>query len=394
MVLIIAVFLTSYNQKKTYAQVFKKFLVRTKLFRESESKESPVKNQGIKVALIALIFGLLFTLQIDWLLSQVIVHFTEPVAASVSPKLSVPSFNSPQFEQQLSLYKQRLVTGKPRVLIVGSSRALRGIDPVALSQGLATQGYRNNDVFNFSVNGATAQVVDFLIRQVLQPKELPQLIIWGDGARAFNSGREDLTFNAIAGSEGYKMLQRSKGRNSYQILDDWLNQQLSRVSFSYEKRDEIKKLFKRQEPQQVVDSNGFLPLSIRFHPQTYYQKHPRVPGNQDRDYKSFNLGSRQNTALQSVIKFTKAKKIPIVFVNLPLTAEYLDPVRTKYEKQFQQYMSRSISSNFIYRDLSKLFPQANNYFSDPSHLNRYGAYQVSKKLAADSIIPWSPKKRK
>ena len=77
---------------------------------------------------------------------------------------------------------------------------------------------------------------------------------------------------------------------------------------------------------------------------------------------------------------------------MPLTAEYLDPVRLKYEQEFQQYMLRLTNhSNFIYRDLNQMWSQNNDYFSDPSHLNRYGAYEVSKKLANDPMIPWPTK---
>ena len=75
---------------------------------------------------------------------------------------------------------------------------------------------------------------------------------------------------------------------------------------------------------------------------------------------------------------------------MPLTAEYLDPARTKYEQEFEKYMLDLASlPNFVYRDLTQAWPKANDYFSDPSHLNRYGAYEVSKKLAKDPMIPWS-----
>ena len=82
----------------------------------------------------------------------------------------------------------------------------------------------------------------------------------------------------------------------------------------------------------------------------------------------------------------------MVFVNMPLTSDYLDPVRTKYEQQFQKHLLKFTSDpHFIYRDLSQLWPTASNYFSDPSHINRYGAYEVSKNLALDPIISWTKK---
>ncbi|WP_138501401.1 DUF1574 family protein [Nostoc sp. PA-18-2419] len=362
-------------------------------------------------------------------------------AILLAARSQIPSFNVRQLDEQLALYKQRLArTGSPPdVLIIGSSRALRGVDPAALSKALATQGYPNIDVFNFGINGATAQVVDFVIRQVLEPSELPKLILWADGARAFNSGREDITFKSVTTSSGYKQaLQKistssSSGNlpenskqektkeekqeiNGYQAVDDWLNQTLASVFTSYQNRDQIKSLLQKQllifghnqivtsqkqqtdsnseedTSKQAVDFDGFLALSIRFHPARYYQKHSRVPGNYDNDYKSFQLGGEQEVALQEVLNFTQAHKISLVFINMPLTEDYLDPVRQNYEQEFQQYMLRlATNPNFIYRDLSQQWLKVNDYFSDPSHLNRFGAYEVSKKLANDPMIPWPAK---
>lgn len=367
-------------------------------------------------------------------------------AILLAARSQMPSFNARQLDEQLALYKQRLLKkgSPPDVLIIGSSRALRGVDPVALSKALVSQGYPNTDVFNFGINGATAQVVDFILRRVLKPSELPKLVVWADGSRAFNSGREDITFKTIAASPGYKqVLQQShdinnntdasnsaaettskettlktqNSSNGYQVVNEWLNQALSHVSASYEQRDQAKALLNQKlkslpglqenpqkitakadntnledDTQQSVDFDGFLGLSIRFKPATYYKKHPKVSGSYDNDYKYFLLGGEQDAALQAVLEFTESQKIPLVFVNMPLTAEYLDPARIKYEQAFQEYMLRLANRpNFIYRDISRAWTKANDYFSDPSHLNRYGAYEVSKKLARDVLIPWPSK---
>ena len=56
-------------------------------------------------------------------------------------------------------------------------------------------------------------------------------------------------------------------------------------------------------------------------------------------------------------------------------------------------LSLANNPNFIYRDFSQLWLRNNDYFSDPSHLNRFGAYAVSKKLANDPMIPWPTKQR-
>ena len=373
------------------------------------------------------------------------------IAAILAARSPNPSFNNQLLDQKLALYQQRLLkSGPPDILILGSSRALRGIDPVALQDALAAQGYRNIEVFNFGINGATAQVVDLLIRRILAPEQLPKLIIWADGARAFNSGRVDATYDAIASSKAYQQLQAGTFSNSVNVkqrdgnrrpgeasqptpsadkipqalaavnaasqsIGQWLDRSLGNVSLTYHQRDQLKSLLREQyvtlleraklpqDPtladsqksstaQESIDIAGFLPLSVRFNPASYYKQHPRVPGDYDNDYESFQLGGKQDIALGSLLQYAKSQNIGIVFINLPLTKDYLDPVRTEYEQQFQRYMrSWSLQKGLLFRDLSELLLTKHDYFSDPSHLNRYGAYQVSNQLAQDPMIPWPTK---
>lgn len=344
------------------------------------------------------------------------------------------SFNSQQLNEKLALYRQRLAQSGPAdVMIVGSSRALRGVDPANLKKDLADLGYKNVNIFNFGINGATAQVVDLVIRQILEPDQLPKLILWADGARAFNSGREDVTYNGIVASAGYReLLARQVARsgdevsmtrprtagsasllNSYATLDHWMSDQMGQLSTVYRDRDHLKGLLKERmvsltpswsqpadlgkerldAPMPVgsaIDFDGFLPLSIQFNPATYYHTYARVAGNYDGDYDGFRLDGKQSEAFTELLKFTQAKKIPIVFINTPLTDEYLDDYRQQAEAEFLQYMLKLSSSQvgFLFRDLGQIWPQRYDYFSDPSHLNRYGAYQVSLHLAQDPLISW------
>ncbi|HEY9847935.1 MAG TPA: hypothetical protein V6D28_00635 [Leptolyngbyaceae cyanobacterium] len=355
------------------------------------------------------------------------------------PKLvpSYGSFNNRQLNEKLVIYQNQVAAkGAPDVLIVGSSRALRGVDPQALENSLASQGYGNLEIFNFGINGATAQVVDLLLRRCLTPEQLPKMIIWADGARAFNSGRADITYNAIATSTGYKKLvagaiprndlARQPNNNlepftatpiapgaatNAQSIDEWLSNSFANLSSTYKERDRLqamlrdrfansfdfsqpKTLAKTPSPteKQLNNWSGFVPITLRFNPTNYYQKHPKVSGTYDNDYNNFQMVGPQIGSLESVLQFTQANQIPVVFVNLPLTTEYLDPVRTKHEQEFEMYMLRlSLGQHFIFRNWSKLWPNRNDYFSDPSHLNRYGAIAVSNRLAQDPLIPW-PKK--
>lgn len=357
-----------------------------------------------------------------------------PAAMLALARSSNPSFNNQLLDQKLALYQERLQQGNhPDVLVMGSSRAMRGIDPVALEEALAVEGYSGIDVFNFGINGATAQIVDLMTRRILTPEQLPKLIIVADGARAFNSGRVDATFEAIETSEGYGQLNAGTFpnipgqssaqtnqtaqpltalRRSYQSIDQGANQLLAELSSTYPQRDQLKSRLRDQftalvkqtlpnsfssgklqpglDQDMSIDMDGFLPLSIRFNPETYYQNHPRVAGAYDGDYQSFQLRGKQDQAFEALLTFAQEHNITVVFVNLPLTNDYLDPVRLKYEQQFQQYMhANAIERELIFRDLSELLLSKPDHFSDPSHLNRFGAYEVSNHLAKDPMIPWA-----
>ncbi|MEG3898659.1 MULTISPECIES: hypothetical protein [unclassified Microcoleus] len=397
--------------------------------------------------------------------------YSQQQAGRARSQASTVSFSSDLLDEQLQLYLSYVAAvGPPDVLIVGSSRALQGVDPKQLKQSLAQRGRPGLKVFNFSVNGATAQVVDFQLRRLLKPGHLPQMIVWADGVRGFNSGRDDRTFNSIVDSEGSQLLAagvRPKLESDepnviplcYRFPQPCANNTFRRALTSVDRpfrggqdahptiqflssgtgilpvadthppikflsrgtgilpvaenaaRYELKRIAADAATQKAqlipvsrrttvamrqvseladsIDSNGFMPIADRYNPDTYYRERAYVSGQYDRDYENFNLGGKQATAFNSVVAFTKARKIPLIFVNLPLTDDYLDGTRLRAEQQFRQRMDQlSRQKGFAFRDLSQRWPGRNDYFFDPSHLNRFGAIAVSRLLAADSSIIW------
>ncbi|MEG4113228.1 MULTISPECIES: hypothetical protein [unclassified Microcoleus] len=397
--------------------------------------------------------------------------YSQQQAGTTRSQASTVSFSSDLLNEQLELYLSYVAAvGPPDVLIVGSSRALQGVDPKQLKQSLAQRGRPGLKVFNFSVNGATAQVVDFQLRRLLKPGHLPQMIVWADGVRGFNSGRDDRTFNSIVDSEGSQLLAAgirpelpSDEPNEiplcYRFPQPCANNTFRKALASVDRpfrggqdahptlkflssgtgilpvadthptikflssgtgilpvaenaaKYELKPIAANAATQKAqlipvsrrttvairqlnqladsIDSNGFMAISGTYNPNTYYRERAYVSGQYDRDYENFNLGGKQATAFNSVVAFTKARKIPLIFVNLPLTNDYLDGTRLWAEQQFRQRMQQlSRQKGFAFRDLSQRWPGRNDYFFDPSHLNRFGAIAVSRLLAADSSIIW------
>jgi hypothetical protein len=338
------------------------------------------------------------------------------------------SFNNPLLEQKLAQYQLRcLQHGVPDILIVGSSRALRGVDPEVLRRGAIDRGYPNLKIYNFGINGATAQVVDTILRQLLTPEQLPKMVIWADGARAFNSGRSDRTYDTISLSARYRQLALMSGiknnpsslfqaqssfQNTYQAIDTAIDRQLDDVSPAYHHRDRLKTWLQAKMPsigqladsqssllsmdgseemphRKEIDFDGFLPLEVQFDPATYYQKYTRVTGASDGDYANFQLLGSQDRALHQTIDLLAAHQIPLVFVNVPMSDIYLDEFRTQHELAFDRYMQDLMESRQLtFVDLKNLFDRQYNLFSDPSHLNQFGASEVSRYLARLDEIPW------
>ncbi|MGI0484765.1 hypothetical protein ACN4EK_04950 [Pantanalinema rosaneae CENA516] len=356
-----------------------------------------------------------------------------------------PSFNSEQFDRQVQLYLNYLAEqGTPDILIVGSSRALQGVDPLVLQETLAKRGYPNLKIFNLSLNGGTAQTTDWTLRHLVAPNQLPRLIIWADGSRAFNNGRIDHTYQKIINSPGHQQLlagvrPRVPEINAFDLkqicidmppsyttiqpqvrikrvapgnsvapqpannllcsttLRNLIRPQTIAASAAEKANDEKvnlelahAKTAQALKPKSYLEALGFQIVSGRFNPETYFQRYPRVAGRYDGDYRNFNLNGQQTTvALKNVIRFAELHKIPLTYVNLPLHRIYLDGVRSDYEWRFRAYMRNvARSSSLIFHDLGDRWVDRNDFFLDPSHLNRYGAAAVARQIGQTLTIPW------
>lgn len=351
---------------------------------------------------------------------------------SLSSQADFPTLNSEQLDRQLQRYLRYYAEfGAPDILIIGSSRAFQGVDPIALERTLADRGYPGLKIYNFGINGATAQVEDWLIRQLLRPEQLPRLIIWADNSRAFNEGRVDQTFENIQASAGQKLL----AAGHYPPLP-----QVSPLAFGKFCLDMLPKTVAIDQVVQVgpIDPDGFMypqprpllcqtalktasrnlsqlgfgsgvssasqtvslglsPVEMlgfrvvtqKFDPKTYFQAYPWVPSEYDADYLRFNLDGKQATALRSLVSFVRSRNIALAIVSLPLTPTHLNGLRGEYEQQFRAYMQQQAQAQgFAFYDLTTQKALAQNeFFEDPSHINRYGAEAVAIELGRTLAMP-------
>ncbi|ELS33531.1 MULTISPECIES: D-alanyl-lipoteichoic acid biosynthesis protein DltD [Pseudanabaena] len=333
------------------------------------------------------------------------------------------NFNIALFNEKLALLDWQTTNKRrsPDILIVGSSRALRGIEPNVLEKALINRGFKDISVFNLGIDGATAKVVNLQITQILARPQLPRAIVWADGLRAFNSSRSDITYDEITASSGYKQLQESlkaNGLNSEPLSNqnvaiakslNPISQSLDALFTTLPKRQEIRtslvKKFDRNthmlsnsealiastlpSTATALDSKGFVAFDVTFDPNTYFQKFPQVPGDYDLDYRNFDTTGSQFEAFANVVDFCRRNDIELIVVNMPLHATYLDNIRTRYEATFNERMQElALRESFTYLDLSHQIQNQAELFSDPSHLNQKGAITIAKLLAQNPKISW------
>ncbi|MGB3765133.1 MAG: hypothetical protein WA947_01135 [Phormidesmis sp.] len=302
-------------------------------------------------------------------------------AEQSSSSLSAASLGSDLFDAQIAGYLSYVETvGTPDVLIVGSSRALQGIDPHELQQSLAAQGYPDLKVYNFSVNGATAQVVEFVIGSLL-PEPLPPIVLWGDGSRAFNEGRRDRTWENLFASPGYPAAQTavSIASSDMTIRDMAIqpNPTARRVTATSA----------LAEIPDNLDALGFSAVRDRFDPQTYYRQVSKVEGRYDSAYTGFALNGAQAEALGRLAANMQSKRVQLTFVNLPLSGSYLDEFRLYYEQQFQRFLQTQGSQyKFAVVDLLTQWKTQPGFFADPSHINQDGARAIAQQLAQQPAL--------
>ncbi len=333
----------------------------------------------------------------------------------------VLNFNIALLNEKLALLDWQITNKKrsPDVLIVGSSRALRGIEPNILEKELVKKGYKGASVFNLGLDGATAKVVNLQITQILSRPQLPRMIIWADGLRAFNSNRSDITYDEITASTGYKQLQETLKNNGLNPepqspniatkpespLTQVFNGIFATTANRQEVRTSVVKGFDRNthmlsnsealiaatmpSTATALDSKGFVAFDVTFDPQTYFQKFPQVPGDYDLDYRNFETTGSQFEAFANVVDFCRRNNIELLVVNMPLHNTYLDVSRSRYEATFNSRMQElALREGFSYLDISQAIQNQAELFSDPSHLNQKGAIAIAQMLAQHPKIRW------
>jgi hypothetical protein len=179
-----------------------------------------------------------------------------------------------------------------------------------LEKELRNKGFKDISAFNLGLDGATAKVVNLQITQILPRPQLPRMIVWADGLRAFNSSRSDITYDEITASSGYKQLQQTlkeqginpdplvtnkeSTKNSSSPIAQAFTNIFATTNNRQDVRNSLVKSFDRNThllsnseaiiaattpaTAATLDKQGFVAFDVVFDPKTYFQKYPKFLG--------------------------------------------------------------------------------------------------------------------
>ena len=140
------------------------------------------------------------------------------------------------------------------------------------------------------------------------------------------------------------MAQVSPAYHHRDRLKTWLQTKVPLVRIG-DSSEEIFRIDPTNINDRDIDFDGFLPLDLQFDPTSYFDKYPKVTGYSDSDYTNFQLVGNQDRSLHQTIELLATYKIPLLFVNMPLSDIYLDKFRNQYEVIFKQYMQKLMDSD-------------------------------------------------
>ncbi len=94
------------------------------------------------------------------------------------------------------------------------------------------------------------------------------------------------------------------------------------------------------------------------------------------------LGVVSISYLKKIIALCEENDIKVMLVNMPLHSSYRNHIPKFYKNKYNA-LTKSLTtehSNVIFKDFSDFFDERNEFFSDPDHVNKWGALIISKKI--------------
>lgn len=295
-----------------------------------------------------------------------------------------------------------LEAGVPDVLVVGSSRARRGVLSPALSQALAAAN-RPSSVKNFALAGAEAEEVELVVRRIAEAKQHPKLIVWALSARELESRDERPSSHVryLWRPQDWRRARRDVGGQADRYLPHAVRNEAARWSYIARYRFELREVL-QESPRNLTWQRLSRIIAPEREPSTPMQGGmPSIFRKSDRnEAKSVSrarvkryLGKAyreqgwpriyQAEHLQAAVRSAQSAGIPILLVEVPVheMLERAMPRGTqqRFRKYLQEVEDRYQVPVVSVEELPERFEPED--FREQSHLNYRGAVKYTRAVA-------------
>lgn len=338
------------------------------------------------------------TLLLAILLSLALAAALEILARSsfVQERLPFQAYgtNHIQFEMQIEkLRRYAALHGAPDCLILGTSQALRGINPEVFSQAFAEQTGQEIHCYNFSIVGANLPTT-LTFSKILISAYHPSLLILGTSFLDYTAGRE-LRFDPRFQENDW--LEYRQGKFN---LAGWLAEH----SYAYR----LLMLFSYSAPSGLdfSDTNKEIrrwQAELTDYGYAYAEdianmKDSVAPSeikNLQEEFGDYTVSAKNMSELDVLLDLAQQENIPVLVAGMPYHSALIelpgvpedqrpDPERAwNFVREIEaqvQFIAAQHNDLFIHNDDPKWYPKSGWY--DRYHLNAIGSAAFSKWLAA------------
>ena len=296
-----------------------------------------------------------------------------------------------------------LQRGAPDVIIVGSSRARRGVLAPVIQRAILENGL-GRSVKNFSLGGAEAEEVELVIRRIAEAPSRPKLIVWAIAAREFKKRRSKPSAKVryLWRPRDWLRARGDLGARADKYLPDAIRNDAARWSLVARYRAPMRELLVRpsgdepwQQFKQILRPVRGSPTPLQGGIASIYRRSDRnashrVSIKRVKRYLGNSYKGRrwprgyQAARFEAALRLTRELGVPLLLVELP-THELLERLMPKNtQAKFRRYVSGVATDQHIpfvrVTDLDARFTRRD--FREQSHLNYRGASRYSKAVAS------------
>jgi|GEM_PF-2675756 len=344
------------------------------------------RTNQVNKTLWVLFWGVVFLALSSWIATQTGLAWWQPVTC----------------DQSLKIHAYRAAPSGYNVVVMGSSRAELGVNPLVVEKELSRQAEGSLTCFNLSQSAGQIRTDHVIFREVLRGQSTPDVVVLCTEARGFNSMSRRTSEYVKHYAQPWDILVEIRDIAAAGCLSDAASSFIRSISCVVQ--------YLTQSPRTQKSKNHVLFWELSkghgdpFRMNEGDQSKPApTPGSRrwkakfekrksfvrDNLLNDFEIGRASRRAFEKIIEISRERKIELVVVNMPLTTDYMSLFEPGEYSQYMSYITKTCDREkipfFDYNAYEQHLPDS--LFYDPDHLGPKGSILFSRRIARDALKP-------